>query len=247
MNFSPSILKRLGRKVFAGPDDSAVNKERESEPPSSNYSPESDISTKTLQQFSFSRSPSDAENPRLSGCSRTLHDEVTPGSSDTGEFDAPDPQPGSPELSFCLSEPLDIVVRFRGDPPAKNKLMAAWIDTQCRDTNLMNIDKWHALNEDNRGVLEPADNEYVKPLGPERIPVLGIVRGLEWHFRDGTITYVSDFRLIQTERFDVLIGDNTINKHKLVLPGDDLRRHLTKGRERKEALRRRWPEQEPLV
>lgn len=104
--------------------------------------------------------------------------------------------------------------------------MAASLDTQCRGLNLMSSEAWDRLNEDGRGVLESAGDAFVRNLGPHRLRVLGLVRGLEWHFKNGYRTYTDDFHVFDMRDFDVLIGSQSIYQYRLLEPGPDLRRHM---------------------
>ncbi|KAL4878725.1 hypothetical protein BJY04DRAFT_194982 [Aspergillus karnatakaensis] len=129
---------------------------------------------------------------------------------------------------------LDILVRLPGDKPQQSQRMVASLDTQCDGINLMRSQVWFdRVNQDGRGNLDLADDEVVSPFGSEheRSRVIGVARGLEWHFKNGGKTYKSDFHVINMNGFDVLIGNDTIKRERLLQPGADLQEHLEKVRE----------------
>jgi hypothetical protein len=169
------------------------------------------------------------ENHRVSASSHTLSVDSPSTPLDSNQIDISTPSPESTGLNSDLSRGYDILVRLPGDEPGKTKQMVASIDTQCTGVNLMRSEIWFdRLNEDGRGRLEPVNDEYVTTLGSESIQVIGIARGLEWHFKNGARTYKSDFHIVKMHRFDVLLGSTTIREHGLLQPGADLRRHLEK-------------------
>ncbi|KAL4941868.1 hypothetical protein BDV06DRAFT_222699 [Aspergillus oleicola] len=146
-------------------------------------------------------------------------------------------QSASRPLGVEISTPLDILLRFRGDEPEQTEQAAASLDTQLNKINVMRGEIWDRLSEDGRrGSLEPADDVYVKPLGPGLIPVRGVVRNVEWYLKNGQITYTSDFYVVENDRFDVLIGDDTIRQYRLLEFGADVQYHLgSERRQREEA------------
>lgn len=94
--------------------------------------------------------------------------------------------------------------------------------------NLMSRKIWEErLNKDGRGYLEPDHDAYVTTIKSDRIPIIGVIRGVEWHFTNGPRTYTSDFHVIEMGDFDVLIGSDTIRQYQLVLLGLDLLYHLS--------------------
>lgn len=131
-----------------------------------------------------------------------------------------------PTVFRQVSAAQNIVVGLPGDDPSRKRQMAASLDTQCRGLNLMSSEAWDRLNEDGRGVLESAGDAFVRNLGPHRLRVLGLVRGLEWHFKNGYRTYTDDFHVFDIRDFDVLIGSQSIYQYRLLEPGPDLRRHM---------------------
>ncbi|KAL2863170.1 retropepsin-like aspartic protease [Aspergillus lucknowensis] len=202
-------------------------------------------SSNITQLVPSSQLPTTREGSQGSGSIQTLVDIIPLGTSLTQATDVTDLRLGETELSHLqglpvdINSPLDIVVRRRGDSHRGNKLVVASIDTGCDGINLMNMECWELLNEDEPRPLEPVQGLYVQPLGSNRIQVEGVVRAVEWHLRNGSRTYTDDFYIIRMERFDVLLGSDTISKHKLVEPGPDLRKHLTRTRQREEAARQR--------
>ncbi|OJI95871.1 hypothetical protein ASPVEDRAFT_22905 [Aspergillus versicolor CBS 583.65] len=135
--------------------------------------------------------------------------------------------PQSPPTLFRqVSAPQNIVVGLPGDDPSRKRQMAASLDTQCRGLNLMSSEAWDRLNEDGRGVLESAGDAFVRNLGPHKLRVHGVVRGLEWHFKNGYRTYTDDFHVFDMRDFDVLIGSQSIYRYRILEPGPDLRRHM---------------------
>ncbi|KAL2831696.1 hypothetical protein BDW59DRAFT_123693 [Aspergillus cavernicola] len=174
--------------------------------------------------------PTGRENYRAPGSSQTLCNNNLPMP----------PESKPPEISKSLSGRLGfgnhlssghhIRMRLPGDEPSRTQQMIASIDTQCQGLNLMRRDVWYdRLNEDGRGILEPVDDVTVRNLGSERIRVIGVVRGLEWYFKNGYRTYNSDFYIIDMDGFDVLFGSDTIHENQLLQPGPDLRYHLEKN------------------
>ncbi|OJJ43534.1 hypothetical protein ASPZODRAFT_135991 [Penicilliopsis zonata CBS 506.65] len=65
--------------------------------------------------------------------------------------------------------------------------------------------------------------EYQGPLIPlQSIPsdieaqLAGIVRNVTWHFAGQAHTYVADFDVVDTDRFDVLISQFTLNTYQFL-------------------------------
>ncbi|KAL4763103.1 retropepsin-like aspartic protease [Aspergillus foveolatus] len=128
-----------------------------------------------------------------------------------------------------ISSGFDILLRLPGDNPEQNRPAVASIDTQLVEVNLMRREIWETrLNEDGRGHLELDHNAYVTTIKSDRIPIIGVARGVEWHFKNGPRTYTSDFHIIEMGDFDVLIGSDTIKQYRLVVLGPDVRYHLRK-------------------
>jgi hypothetical protein len=136
----------------------------------------------------------------------------------------------SPERSDFdenIGRPVEIVLKFPGDGPKQTHQAVASIDTQLVNVNLMRREVWdERLNEDRRGRLELDHNAYVTTMKSERIPIIGVARGVEWHLKYGPRTYVSDFHVLEMGGFDVLIGSDTITQYRLVSAGPDLSYHL---------------------
>jgi hypothetical protein len=123
--------------------------------------------------------------------------------------------------------PVEILLRFPGDGPEQTHQAVASIDTQLVKVNLMRREVWdERLNEDRRGHLELDHNAYVTTIDSERIPIIGVARGVEWYPKYGPRTYVSDFHVIEMPTFDVLIGSDTITQYQLVSLGPDLIYHF---------------------
>lgn len=119
---------------------------------------------------------------------------------------------------------FDVVMRLDGDEPAQQRLATGTLDTQCDRMDLMSYHVWNRLNE-GRGTLDRVDDMALRTLGPGKVKVLGIARGVEWRFKWGSKTYRSDFYVTEMDRFDVLVGSETILRYDLLRPGSDLERH----------------------
>ncbi|KAL5040907.1 hypothetical protein BDW71DRAFT_212632 [Aspergillus fruticulosus] len=131
------------------------------------------------------------------------------------------------DLDKYLSSGLDIILKLPGDGPEQTHQAAASLDTQLVKVNLMRREVWEGrLNDEGRGHLELDHDAYVTTMKSDPIPIIGVARGVEWHFKNGSRTYTSDFHVIEMERFDVLLGSDTIRQYQLVELGPDVRRHL---------------------
>ncbi|PKY02560.1 hypothetical protein P168DRAFT_186364 [Aspergillus campestris IBT 28561] len=65
--------------------------------------------------------------------------------------------------------------------------------------------------------LKPCgDHERIITLHTDPTPVHGVLENIKWQGVPGQKTYVSDFRVVHTDHFDVIIGKHTINKYRLV-------------------------------
>ncbi|KAL6235904.1 hypothetical protein BDW75DRAFT_127588 [Aspergillus navahoensis] len=184
-----------------------------------------------------SGSQSNSSARRLSdhGSCRVLSSSRTLTINTPVEFPTPnvpvilDTSPECPDPDGHLSSGLDIVLRLPGDGPEQTHQAAASLDTQLMNVNLMRREVWEErLNEDGRGHLELDHDAYVITIKSDRIPIIGVARGVEWHFKNGARTYTSDFHVIEMGGFDVLIGSDTIAQYQLVLPGPDVLYHLKK-------------------
>ncbi|KAL4732875.1 hypothetical protein BDV11DRAFT_108025 [Aspergillus similis] len=142
------------------------------------------------------------------------------------------------EFDENISSAFDILLRFPGDGPEQTHQAAASIDTQLVKVNLMRRKVWERLTEDGRGHLELDHDAYVTTMKSDRIPIIGVARGVEWHFKIGPRTYSSDFHVIEMGDFDVLIGSDTIKQYRLVLLGPDVLYHLEKTNAHKRDLER---------
>ncbi|KAL4973019.1 hypothetical protein BDW66DRAFT_154224 [Aspergillus desertorum] len=169
----------------------------------------------------------DHERSRVSSSSRTL--------TVSTFLELPDPKapvisntsPEGLDLDEYLSSGLDILLKLPGDGPEQTHQAAASIDTQLVNVNLMRREVWEErLNGEGRGQLESDNDAYVTTMKSDRIPIIGVTRGVEWHFKNGSRTYTSDFHVIDMERFDVLLGSDTIRQYQLVELGPDVRHHL---------------------
>lgn len=119
---------------------------------------------------------------------------------------------------------FDVVMRLDGDEPAQQRLATVTFDTQCDRMDLMSYSVWKRLNE-GRGTLDRVDDMALRTLGPGKVEILGIARGVEWRLKWGSKTYRSDFYVTDMDRFDVLVGSETILRYDLLRPGSDLERH----------------------
>ncbi|BCS19448.1 retropepsin-like aspartic protease [Aspergillus puulaauensis] len=124
-----------------------------------------------------------------------------------------------------ISGGFDVVMRLEGDEPAQQRLATVTLDNQCDRMDLMSLRVWERLNE-GRGILDRVDDITVRTLGLEQIQILGVVRGVEWRMKWGSRTYRSDFYVVEMERFDVLVGSETIRRYDLLRPCSDLERHF---------------------
>ncbi|KAL4913782.1 hypothetical protein BDW62DRAFT_205247 [Aspergillus aurantiobrunneus] len=194
-------------------------------PKAAHYHRNSSISDNT-QSAPQSQLPRVNETNRISGSSHTVVFDPALDSPDSVVSDVPDPSPGGSELDGHLSAGYDVLLKLPGDSPEQTQPAAASLDTQLRWINLMRRGLWDdRLNEHGRGELEPVHDVYVKPMGSGSIPVVGVVRRVEWLLKNGARTYISDFHVVDDDRFDILIGDDTIKQYRLLQLGDDLRQH----------------------
>ncbi|KAL4747206.1 hypothetical protein BDW72DRAFT_183226 [Aspergillus terricola var. indicus] len=139
----------------------------------------------------------------------------------------PDISPERSDFDKRIDRPFDILLRLPGDGPDQTHQAVASIDTQLMKVNLMRREVWdERLNEHGRGHLELDHNAYVTTIKSERIPIMGVARGVEWHLKYGPRTYTSDFHVIEMGGFDILIGSDTITQYGLVSAGFDLRYHM---------------------
>lgn len=162
----------------------------------------------TIEEFESKAGPGGPESPRGSGNSEPpqVESQVT----------------SSGFLDHDLTLGHDIMVRLPGDTPGQAHQMVASLDTQCKGINLMSSRVWGKLDEEGRGALQSAGDVALRSLSSEKLPVIGVVRGLEWYFKNGFRTYIDDFHIIDMQRFDVLIGSDSIHKNELLMPGLDL-------------------------
>lgn len=54
------------------------------------------------------------------------------------------------------------------------------------------------------------------------IPPLGLVRHVDWHFALAPRTYTTDFFVVDTDQYDVLIGEREIKRYHLLHLGADI-------------------------
>lgn len=127
-----------------------------------------------------------------------------------------------------ISWAFDGVMRLEGDEPTQQRLATVTLDTQCDRMDLMSLRVWERLNE-GRGTLDRVDDITVRTLGLEQIQILGVVRGVEWRMKWGARTYRSDFYVVEMERFDVLVGSESIRRYDLLRPCSDLERHFNES------------------
>lgn len=192
---------------------------------------ETSIDSRTLSPLHIEESearpaPDGPENPGSSGSSETRQVEsLEPTSSGFAERHSLKSPSGAPRLDYDLSTPLDIMVRLPGDDLSLARPSAGALDTQC-DINILSSRVWAGLNDDGRWVLEAPGVVCVRGLGSGTLPVIGVARGLEWHFKHRYRTYIDDFHVIDMERFDVLIGSDTIHKYQLFMPGPDIQEYM---------------------
>ncbi|KAL4951075.1 hypothetical protein BDW69DRAFT_170802 [Aspergillus filifer] len=122
-----------------------------------------------------------------------------------------------PSFGIGISAGFSILLKFRGDGPKQTQQATASFETRSLKINLMHSKIWNGLSENGRrGSLEPAGNIYMNPTGSESIPVRGVARNVEWYFKNGPRTYISDFYVMEDDRFDVLIGCVTAWQYRLL-------------------------------
>ncbi|KAL4932084.1 retropepsin-like aspartic protease [Aspergillus undulatus] len=173
-----------------------------------------------------SRFTLDQTSDRVSGSTRTLSVDGTQSALPKVRDLLLDSLPDGLYSDGSACSGIEILVRFPGEGPDNTYQIAASIDTQCKGANLMRREIWDRLNADGRRNMEDSDDFHIRNLGTQKIPVLGIARGLEWQFKNGQRTYTSDFLIIDMNQFDALIGTDTIWQYRLVEPGADLQHHL---------------------
>jgi hypothetical protein len=118
-----------------------------------------------------------------------------------------------------------ILVQRPGGNPDNAIQMVATVDTGNEGPNLMALRHFKRLNKGGKVVLEPLDAE-IEGIGGSRVKAKGMVRGLNWQFKNGFKTYKSDFCVVDMPQYDVLISWGTIWKYKILKPGSDLTHHL---------------------
>lgn len=86
------------------------------------------------------------------------------------------------------------------------------LDTQS-EKNLISSELQARLHHE----LKPCgDHEQIITLHADPTPVHGVVENVEWRGVPGQKTFVSDFRVVDTDHFQVIIGRDTINKYDLI-------------------------------
>ncbi|PLB39069.1 retropepsin-like aspartic protease [Aspergillus candidus] len=71
--------------------------------------------------------------------------------------------------------------------------------------------------------LKPCgEHEQIITLHADPTPVHGVVESVAWGRVPGRKTYVSDFRVVDTDHFQVIIGKDTINKYGLATLSPDI-------------------------
>ncbi|KAL4775848.1 hypothetical protein BDW60DRAFT_103153 [Aspergillus nidulans var. acristatus] len=118
-----------------------------------------------------------------------------------------------------------ILVQRPGGNPDNAIQMVATVDTGNEGPNLMALRHFKRVNKGGKVVLEPLDAE-IEGVGGSRVKAIGMVRGLNWQFKNGFKTYESDFCVVDMPRYDVLISWGTIWKYKILKLGSDLTHHL---------------------
>ncbi|PWY83383.1 hypothetical protein BO70DRAFT_395830 [Aspergillus heteromorphus CBS 117.55] len=111
------------------------------------------------------------------------------------------------------------VYMIREDASKESFRMA--LDTQSA-TNLLCVEAWREL----RLELHPYTDKII-PLQcgegePIRMKPKGIVKNVAWHFAGGKRTYVSDFVVLDMPRFDAILGNEDINRWRILQPGPGL-------------------------
>ncbi|KAL4733819.1 hypothetical protein BDV11DRAFT_73669 [Aspergillus similis] len=167
---------------------------------------------------------SSVESPHLSSSSRI----------GSGHIKAPEPSPSADRGNLYRSltdrgnlTRAPILVQRPGGNPDNAIQMVATIDTGNEGPNLMAFRHFKRVNKGGKVVLEPLDAE-IEGVGGSRVKAIGMVRGLNWQFKNGFKTYESDFCVIDMPRYDVLISWGTIWKYKIVKLGSDLNHHWNK-------------------
>ncbi|KAL4867947.1 hypothetical protein BDV12DRAFT_197807 [Aspergillus spectabilis] len=183
--------------------------------------------------------PSSFGDPRALSSSRTLLNSITStciGVHGSVNSDSRSGSSISIDRRNCLR--TKILVRLPEDRPDHALLMIASLDTQCWGADLMALRQFERLNKDNRIVLHPVD-AVIEPLKGPPVRVVGIARGLTWTLEEGYRTYTTDFYVIDMDRYDVLIGWDTIFKYELLHTGADLGYHAWRTAQKAAARRQR--------
>ena len=109
----------------------------------------------------------------------------------------------------------------------REEVFRASLDTQCKGPGLLSYDAWKRLNEHYRKALNPCPGTVVRPLQSDpsatsQIQVIGETGEVRWHFLKGPRTFISKFLVIDMEKYDMIIGQQTIQKYSLVKAGFEL-------------------------
>jgi len=148
---------------------------------------------------------------------------------DPPQFSSLLPRPIQPGHSEPGSAATNWVYSIKARIPEKKhceEVFRASLDTQCKGFGLLSFDAWERLNEHCKKTLKPSEKR-VSPLqsdAPEnnQIQVIGETGEVRWHFLKGPRTFISKFLVIDMKRYDVIIGQQTIQKYNLVNPGVEL-------------------------
>jgi hypothetical protein len=120
-----------------------------------------------------------------------------------------------------------IKAKLSKDKVPETVLLAA-LDTQCEGEGLLSYDAWERLNRHSNYSLVPCPGDTIHPLlqseshDKSRILVIGKARDVIWTFLRDSRTYTSNFFVVRMGKYDVIIGQETIQKYGLIRPEVDV-------------------------
>ncbi|OJJ43535.1 hypothetical protein ASPZODRAFT_895003 [Penicilliopsis zonata CBS 506.65] len=161
------------------------------------------------------RQSAGGEEATASGPGDTGPSGLNPSSSDPPSGVASSGQSSSPTRRHSIQENYTRPVYLITATNRKIHALAA-LDTQA-GVNIMRKDIFTELGLD----LEESDIAltplHTSSASNVEIQPIGLVRNVDWHFGDEeTRTYTADFYVVDTDQYDLLIGQSTLDRCRLI-------------------------------
>ncbi|GES61988.1 2-oxodicarboxylate carrier 2 [Aspergillus terreus] len=99
-----------------------------------------------------------------------------------------------------------------GDIPLEDSTYAIAILDTGTAANFMSEPTWERMNRFHVADLDGPSNTVLRPRLPMK--VIGTARNITWNLSEGNETFVSDFHVVDSNSFDVIIGYNTIQQQQ---------------------------------